>query len=99
LRAEFEATSAEARGARVRGDVVLSLKPLSERDDLATLLIEIDPVRLSIASMTAIDGAGNRVAIVFTDVEEDVELPADLFRFSPPEGARVIDQDSAPTRP
>ncbi|MBI3448414.1 MAG: outer membrane lipoprotein carrier protein LolA [Acidobacteria bacterium] len=96
LRSEFEAIGVEARGAQVRGDVVLTLKPLSERDDLASLLIEIEPTRLSIASMTAIDGAGNRIAILFSDVEEDVDLPGDLFTFAPPDGARVIDQDPRP---
>ena len=95
---EYEPVDAEAATAQRRGDVVLTVKPLKERDDFATLVLEIEPGELKLTSMTAVDGAGNRISVIFSDVEENVKLDRALFSFSPPAGARIIDQDPAPPR-
>jgi len=99
LMEEYDPVEAEARTAKRRGDIVLTVRPRREHDDYSTLLLEIEPKELKLASVTAVDGAGNRITVNFSDVEENVRLQRDLFSFSPPPGARIIDQDSPPPRP
>jgi len=93
LRAEYDAIGVEATGAR-KGNIVLSLKPRVQRDEFGSVLVEVNPADLTLASVTAVDGMGNRIAALFTDVEENVRLDPGLFTFSPPPRARVIDQES-----
>jgi outer membrane lipoprotein carrier protein len=93
---EYEPVEAEAATAQRHGDVVLTVRPRKERDDLSTLVLEIEPKDLHLVSVTAVDGAGNRISVIFSDVEEDMRLDRDLFSFTPPAGARIIDQAGAP---
>ena len=89
----FEARGLETAAALKRGDVVLILRPSAPRDDYETLLIEVEPGTLRIAAVTAVDSMGNRIGAAFSDIEENVALAPDLFRFTPPPGARVLDQN------
>ena len=96
----FEAEGIDAVSASRRGAVVLKMRPKRPAEAFEFLLVEIDPSTLSIFAVTAVDGMGNRIAAAFSDVKVNDRLRADLFTFTPPKGARVIDQDAAaPRRP
>jgi len=96
LRDEYSAIDVDVAQATRKGDVVLALKPRRERDEFVSLLVEVDPVSLTLVSVVAVDGAGNRISAFFSEIEENVALPRDVFLFKPPVGARVIDQDHRP---
>jgi len=95
----FEAVAVDPGGASRRENVVLTLRPRTPRDDFQELLVEIEPGSLKVAAIVAVDAMGNRIGIAFSGVEENVSLPEDLFRFAPPPGVRVLDQDPGATGP
>lgn len=95
----YDAAGVEAGTAARRGYVVLTLHPKTEREEFTSLLVELEPKGLRLSSVIAVDGAGNRIAALFSDVEENVQLDRGLFSFAPPAGARVIDQEPPAARP
>jgi len=59
-----------------------------------------DRVRLAmngrtLAAMELYDQLGGHTVLHFTDLKANVSLPADTFRFTPPKGVDVIDEDAA----
>lgn len=97
LRQEYEALSVGVEGATRKGDLLLRLKPLSPREQYEYLDIQFDPRSLALHSITAIDGMGNRVAVILSQVRENVALERSRFEFTPPEGVRVVDQSPGST--
>jgi outer membrane lipoprotein carrier protein len=95
----FEADAVEARSAQTSGNMVLHLRPRSPVEDYESLLVEVNPKTLAVASVTAVDGMGNRVAAAFSGIEENPSLSGDLFTFTPPAGAKIVDQEPAARRP
>ncbi len=62
-----------------------------------------DRVRLglkgrALAAMELYDQLGGHTVLRFTDFKSDPRLPPDTFRFTPPAGADVIDEDAATKR-
>ena len=48
---------------------------------------------MKMASITAIDAMGNRIGFLFKEVEENVPAPREVFEFTPPSGAEIVEQD------
>ncbi|HSN20403.1 MAG TPA: outer membrane lipoprotein chaperone LolA [Usitatibacter sp.] len=62
-----------------------------------------DRVRLgmqgrTLAAMELYDQLGGHTVLRFSDLKANVSLPAETFRFTPPKGADVIDEDAAAKR-
>lgn len=62
-----------------------------------------DRVRLglrgrTLAAMELYDQLGGHTVLRFTELKANVSLPPDTFRFTPPKGADVIDEDPAAKR-
>jgi outer membrane lipoprotein-sorting protein len=53
--------------------------------------LRADPRTGLIDSTTIVDLFGNETTIRFSDVVLDSKIPADAFRFAPPEDATVVD--------
>ncbi len=51
-----------------------------------------------LAAMELFDQLGGRTLLHFSDMKTNVALAPDTFRFSPPKGADVIDETTAPAR-
>lgn len=66
----------------------VELAPLSEAADFAGVRVGFEQGQL--ASMELMDALGQTTIIRFSDVRVNPPLDADLFRFSPPDGADVI---------
>ncbi|HEY3174307.1 MAG TPA: outer membrane lipoprotein carrier protein LolA [Candidatus Polarisedimenticolia bacterium] len=84
--------SAEESGPPgVSGGVTVELTPLKPNQEFAKLILVIDPVRLQIRSLTVAGAAGERMVFDLFDLEENPDLPDDLFRFEIPVGAEVLE--------
>jgi outer membrane lipoprotein carrier protein len=90
---EFEALELSAEGGPGAGHVSLKLRPRASREAFEFLLLEFEPDGLMIRAITAVDGMGNRIGVTLGDLEENERLDPDLFRFIPPPGTEVVDQD------
>jgi outer membrane lipoprotein carrier protein len=90
---EYEVAGLEVASAVRDGNIVLRLEPRADESELKEILLEIEPRRLDVAAVTAVDLLGNRTAVTFSDVEENARLRPGLFEFSPPRGARLVDQE------
>jgi outer membrane lipoprotein carrier protein len=69
----------------------VELAPRSEAADFAAVRVGFQQGRL--ATMELMDALGQTTVITFTDVKVNAPLAAELFRFTPPEGADVIRDD------
>lgn len=96
---EYDADGLEADSASRRGDLVLRLTPRRPREEVREILVEIEPKKLDIVAVTAVDALGNRTGVHLSDVEENVRIRSDLFVFTPPRGTRVVDRFEEETEP
>lgn len=60
------------------------------------LEIRVDPASGEVVETAVFDLVGNVTRVSFTDVRTNAGLTDDLFRFSPPDGVRVVEVPAAP---
>lgn len=68
---------------------VLELVPRAE-STYERLELEVDPAQGAVHATSVVDLFGNRTDVAFEEVRVNRGLEADLFRFEPPEGVRVL---------
>lgn len=69
----------------------LHLIPRKAEPSLVEATVWVDPQRMVMTRMELVDFFGNINAVTLENLAFDVELPADVFAFSPPKGADVFD--------
>ena len=84
----LEAYRASARGCGEER-TVLELVPRAE-STYERLELTVDPSRGTVHATSVVDLFGNRTDVVFEDVRANQGLGAELFRFEPPAGVRVL---------
>ena len=85
-------SSEEAGPQGVVGAEVLELKPRKPSPEFEKLVLAIDPGPPTIRRLTIIDPLGDKMVFDFFDIDENVPLADELFRFEIPAGVEVIDQ-------
>ncbi len=90
LRRDFEVEVIEWGTPLARGNVQLELRPRRRGASFERLILEVDPVRATIARLINFDNLRNTVDWQFHDVQYDAALDDDLFEFEIPEGANVV---------
>jgi len=76
----------------VAGAVVLELAPVNRAEEFERLIVAVDPERLLIRRVTVVDSLGGRMIFELHDLDRNVPLPDELFRFEVPPGVDVIDE-------
>lgn len=91
LKDEFEiAWSTDTRFAGP-ADYVLSLSPKQPQSQVKSLLFVVDPETFLVRESVLIDPQGNTNDILFSDIQINTKIPDTTFRWSPPQGVRLID--------
>ena len=72
------------------GSYELSLTPKSPSSEYRSLTLIVDPERFQVKASVLIDPVGNSNHIAFADAHINSALPDEGFKYSPPEGVRVI---------
>ena len=80
-----------AMAAGHAGVEVLELLPRRGREEFDRVLLTVDPRELQIRRFTLIDALGDRMIFELHDLEENVDLADELFRFAPPAGVEIIE--------
>ncbi len=80
----------EAGPQGVAGALVLELVPVNPRGEFEKLILAVDPERLLIRRLTVVGSAGDTMAFEFFDLDENVPLDDEQFRFEPPPGVEVL---------
>lgn len=86
---EAEAAALGPPGTAKAG--VLELLPKATAEDYEKILLVVDTAALEIRKLIVIDPLGDRMVFDLTDLQEDPDLPDDLFVFEPPPGTEVIE--------
>lgn len=68
----------------------VELIPKRHAGDYRSLLLKVDRQTFQVRSSTVVDPVGNTNQVDFTDVKINTGVADGAFRFSPPEGVRVI---------
>ncbi|MGA1794572.1 MAG: LolA family protein [bacterium] len=87
IREEGEDEKGKAR--RVVG-YVIHMKPRNEQMPVTRVDIEVRAEKFSLAAISVEEPSGNTNRIAFEALAKNPEVPADLFRFVPPPGTKVI---------
>lgn len=72
------------------------LAPKEEDHSLDRLVLYVDPSNYQILGSSVYDKLGNKTEIRFKNIEVNVEIPEDTFRFKVPEGVELLDYTSTP---
>jgi len=81
----------DARLMQSPSDVyTVELIPKRHAGDYQSLLLKVDRETFAVRSSTVVDPVGNTNQVVFTAVKTNAGISDKAFRFSPPEGVRVI---------
>lgn len=83
----------EAGPEGMAGAVVIELTPVTPTEEFERIILTIDPGALQIRRLTLIDSLGGRMTFKFLDLVENPRLGDDMFRFEPPPGVSVIDDE------
>lgn len=89
---EFRITSAPALSNPGEEPVHrLTLEPKAKDSPIRPMDLLVDRSRFLVVAVESTDLLGNRTEIRFSDIEVNVELPEDLFVYTPPPGMRVVE--------
>jgi outer membrane lipoprotein carrier protein len=83
---QFVVNQVTARGDRTR----LLLTPRRPDPHLRAMEMEVEGTTLHIQSLTLQDPHNNRTVLHFSQLKINSDLPADLFSFVPPPGAKIL---------
>ena len=93
LESEFNNLARSDEEPKHSGDVVLQGVPKGMEDRVQRVLLEITPAdQISRIRIEEVDGSVTE--FLFQDIQENVPVKADLFRFSPPPGVEVIEAEN-----
>jgi outer membrane lipoprotein-sorting protein len=90
LRRDFDVQVVEWGAPLSRNNVQLELRPRRAGASFERFILEVDPVRATIARLINFDNVRNTVDYQFHDVQYDAGLSDDLFEFDIPDGADVV---------
>ena len=76
--------------------VILLLKPKVPSPDFTSLELRVNEVNGEVKSSILVDPTENRNRIDFVEVKVNQDLPETGFSFTPPNGVRVIDEETRP---
>jgi len=93
LESEFNNLAISTEPPKQAGDVVLQGVPKGMEDRVQRVLLEITPAN-QIARIRIEEVDGSVTEFSFHDIQENVAVKADLFRFSPPPGVEVIEAEN-----
>jgi outer membrane lipoprotein carrier protein len=93
LESQFNSFMRSDEAPKVSGDVVLQGVPKGMEDRVQRVLLEITPAdQISCIRIEEVDGSVTE--FLFRDIQENVAVKADLFRFTPPPGVEVIEAEN-----
>jgi outer membrane lipoprotein carrier protein len=96
LQNEFNKLAISPTPAKQSGDVVLEGIPKGMEERVERVLLEITPAD-QIGRIRIEELDGSTTEFVFQDIQENVPVKANLFRFTPPQGVEIIEgQDVEP---
>ena len=90
LRRDFDIQVVEWGTPLSRNNVQLELHPRRAGGSFERLILEVDPVRATIARLVNFDNLRNTIEYRFSEVQYDAGLSDDLFEFEIPENAEVV---------
>ncbi|HKT24000.1 MAG TPA: outer membrane lipoprotein chaperone LolA [Terriglobales bacterium] len=93
LQSEFNNLAISTEPPKQQGDVVLQGVPKGMEDRVQRVLLEIAPAN-QIARIRIEEVDGSVTEFLFQDIQENVPVKADLFRFTPPPGVEVIEAEN-----
>ncbi|MFQ5354022.1 MAG: outer membrane lipoprotein chaperone LolA [Thermodesulfobacteriota bacterium] len=74
------------------GLFLIELKPLEYHQQIKTLTLQVVKKTLLVEKFTIVDHYGNTTEVTFTNISVDVPIEDELFKFSPPAGTAVLEQ-------
>ncbi|HWY67074.1 MAG TPA: outer membrane lipoprotein chaperone LolA [Terriglobales bacterium] len=93
LQQEFTKLAISSEAPRQPGDVVLEGIPKGMEDRVQRVLLEINPadqiVRLRVEELD-----GSSTEFVFRDIQQNIPVKSDLFRFTPPPGVEIVESEN-----
>jgi len=93
LQQEFAKLTISSEAPKQPGNAVLEGVPKGMEDRVQRVLLEISPadqiVRIYIEELD-----GSTTEFTFRDIQENIPVKSDLFRFSPPKGVEIVDSQS-----
>ena len=93
LQQEFSKLRISAESPKQHDNVVLEGVPKGMEDRIQRALLEITPSN-QIGRILIEQLDGSTTEFIFRDLQEDVVVKPDLFRFSPPPGVEVVDSQN-----
>jgi outer membrane lipoprotein carrier protein len=81
----------EVRARWSKGFTVLQLVPKEAEPGMVLAYVGVEPQTGLLRQIMIVDFYGNGNELRLSNVELDVELPADMFTFTPPPGTQVED--------
>lgn len=92
LEQEFKELGISSEAPKQTGDVVLEGIPKGMEDRVRRVLLEITPAdQITRIYIEELDSSSTE--FVFRDIEENVAVKPELFRFSPPSGIEVVEAE------
>lgn len=93
LESEFNNLARSDEPPKQPGDVILQGIPKGMEDRVQRVVLEITPAdQITRIRIEEVDGSVTE--FIFQDIQENVAVKADLFRFSPPPGVEVIEAEN-----
>jgi outer membrane lipoprotein carrier protein len=83
------AVTADASG---NGNLVLTGQPKGQEKRVSRVTLSVEPATGAISAMEIDETDGAVTRFAFTGQQPNVTLPADSFRFAPPQGVPVVDE-------
>lgn len=91
LKKEFDITSSKIED-KERGSLFrLNLNPHVPQMNISNLVLDVDGESYLIVRSDLYDSMGNLISVNYERIAIDTELPPNLFKFSPPEKAEIIE--------
>ena len=93
LESEFNNLARSDEAPKQPGDVILQGIPKGMEDRVQRVVLEITPAdQITRIRIEEVDGSVTE--FIFQDIQENVAVKSDLFRFSPPPGVEVIEAEN-----
>lgn len=90
LRRDFRVSQVQWGPPLDSGNIQLELVPRRRQTSFRRLILEVEPMRATIARLIVFENTNNTIDYQFHDVEVNVGLDDSIFEFEIPEGADVM---------
>jgi len=94
LQQEFKRLALSSEAPQQSSDLVLEGVPKGMEERVQRVLLEISPTN-QITRIQIEELDGSRTEFIFHDIEENVAVKPELFRFSPPPGIEIVEGENA----